>query len=186
MSEFYNHDRIPTPIPPLLSLQKDRTEKRVSEPLWVQRLSPAAIMPFRAHETDAGYDLTYSRDEVLTVPSCGGRVVVPLDIAFTVPLGTYGRIAPRSGLAAKNGIDIGAGVIDRGYTGMVSVVVFNHNLLPFQITKGMKIAQLVLEKIETADVVEVESLDNFDRGTFGFGSSDGYRQPEKVQNPYRT
>lgn len=98
--------------------------------------------------------------------------MVSTDISFTVPVGTYGRIAPRSGLAVKNGIQTGAGVVDRDYTGEVKVILFNHSQKDFAIKKGDRIAQLILERIvENAQVVVVDSLEESARGAGGFGST---------------
>lgn len=90
---------------------------------------------------------------------------------MAIPSGHYGRVAPRSGLAVKNSIDTGAGVIDEDYRGNVGVLLFNHSDVDFQINRGDRIAQLVLEKIITPTVVEVDSLDETERNTGGFGST---------------
>merc|ERR1719471_2502474 len=100
-----------------------------------------------------------------------GKVIAKTDLQIRVPDGTYGRIAPRSGLAAKHFIDIGAGVVDQDYTGNVGVVMFNHNDVPFVIKKGDRVAQLVCEKISYPELEEVQSLENTERGEGGFGST---------------
>jgi deoxyuridine 5'-triphosphate nucleotidohydrolase len=82
--------------------------------------------------------------------------------------------APRSGLAAKFGIDVGAGVIDADYRGNIGVVLFNFSDSDFTIKKGDRIAQLICEKIEMADLIEEEKLDETVRGSNGFGSSGGF------------
>ena len=93
-------------------------------------------------------------------------------ISIRTPAGTYGRIAPRSGLAAKHMIDVQAGVIDRDYTGEVVVLLLNHSTTAaFSVSKGDRIAQLVLEKIESPVVTEVLELDDTARGVGGFGST---------------
>ena len=84
---------------------------------------------------------------------------------------TDGRIAPRSGLASKHFIDTGAGVIDADYRGQVKVLLFNHNEADFEIKEGDRVAQLVLERIATPEVVEVEELAESVRGAGGFGST---------------
>jgi dUTP pyrophosphatase len=88
-----------------------------------------------------------------------------------VPPGTYGRVAPRSGLAWKHSIDVGAGVIDEDYRGNVGVILFNLSDVDFEVKEGDRIAQLVLEKIVTPEVEEVEELDESARGAGGFGST---------------
>ena len=100
-----------------------------------------------------------------------GKALVPTDLSIAIPLGTYARIAPRSGLAWKNSIDVGAGVVDYDYRAGIGVILFNHSDSEFTIATGDRIAQLILEKIEIADVVEVDSLDSTDRGAGGFGST---------------
>lgn len=136
--------------------------------LLVKRLSASATLPVRGSELAAGYDL-YSTEGCVLLPN--KRAVVPTGIAIRVPEGTYGRIAPRSGLAVKHGISIGAGVVDRDYTGEVKVVMFNHDRNPYVIKPGYRIAQLVLEKCVTPSVEEVDDLDFTDRGDGGFGST---------------
>lgn len=158
--------------------------------LRVKKLTENAILPRRANMYDAGMDLSYSRDEPLVVEP-GKRVCVPIDISvqlselsdlrmipdgvktanFSVPSNHYLRIAPRSGLALKHGIDVGAGVVDYGYTGPLGVVVFNFGDAPFTINKGDRIAQMIAERISYAYVKEVEQLDETTRGNEGFGSS---------------
>jgi len=88
-----------------------------------------------------------------------------------IPSGHYGRIAPRSGLAYKSMIDIGAGVIDSDYRGEVKVLMINSSNVEFQVTKGMRIAQLILERASTPDIIEVGSLDETERSNGGFGST---------------
>ena len=120
--------------------------------LSVTRLVPHAILPVRGTPDSAGYDL-YSTDGYVVLP--GHRVVVSTGISVRVPSGTYGRIAPRSGLAVKHGLDTLAGVIDPDYVDEVKVVLVNTDLrVPFVIKPGYRIAQLILEKYEAADIVE--------------------------------
>ncbi|PRP87718.1 hypothetical protein PROFUN_02418 [Planoprotostelium fungivorum] len=128
-------------------------------PLKVKRLSPDAILPVRASALAAGYDLSAAHDHVIEPH---GKTIVKTDLAIAVPEGTYGRIACRSSLAWKNHLDVGAGVIDADYRGNVGVVLFNHSNVPFQVVKGERIAQLVLERIHTPQVLEVEELDETD------------------------
>ena len=86
-------------------------------------------------------------------------------------MGCYGRIAPRSGLAHKNFIDVGAGVIDSDYRGNVGVILFNFGEQDFEVKKGDRIAQLICEKIEYPDLIEEEELAESERGDGGFGST---------------
>ena len=90
--------------------------------LRVKRLSDKAVIPTRGSEWSAGYDLSSAK--ALTIPP-GGRAIVPTDLSLACPAGTYGRVAPRSGLTVKYGIHVGAGVVDADYRGPVGVVLFN-------------------------------------------------------------
>jgi dUTP pyrophosphatase len=136
--------------------------------LKVQRLTKTAQLPKRQHKGDAGYDLS-SDEDIVIYP--GEWKLVSTGIAFTVPNGTYGRIAPRSGFSYKKGTMIGAGVVDEAYCGEVKVLVFNLSKVEINIKQGDRIAQLILEKIETPEVIEVESLKETERGSGGFGST---------------
>jgi dUTP pyrophosphatase len=138
--------------------------------LRVKKLSPDAELPFRGTPGSAGYDLTSTESHVI-LP--GYRAVVATGLAVEIPDGTYGRIAPRSGLAVKNGIQVGAGVVDSDYRGELKVVLFNHDLnKTFNIKPGYRIAQLILETIQTPEVEEIkESLQQTERGEGGFGST---------------
>ena len=136
--------------------------------LKVKKLSPTAKLPFKKHKTDAGYDL--SADESVLIEPNGWKLI-RTGLSFTVPEGTYGRIAPRSGFSYKLGTMIGAGVIDRDYSGEVKVLVFNVSDKYIEVHRGQRIAQLILEKIAYVDVEEVDSLIDTERGTGGFGST---------------
>ena len=124
--------------------------------LQVKKLSENATIPTRGSSGAAGYDLSSAID---TVVKSKNKLLVPTDISIALPTGVYGRVAPRSGLAHKNFIDVGAGVIDEDYRGPVGVILFNFGENDFVIKKGDRIAQLILEKIAIADVVEVDQLD---------------------------
>ncbi|KAK0731840.1 deoxyuridine 5'-triphosphate nucleotidohydrolase [Lasiosphaeris hirsuta] len=139
-----------------------------SPPLLIKKLSPSARLPTRGSAFAAGYDLYAAR--ATTIPA-RGKALVDTDISMAVPAGTYGRIAPRSGLAAKNFIDTGAGVIDADYRGQVKVLLFNHGEGDFQVAEGDRVAQLVLERIYTPEVLEVQELEESVRGAGGFGST---------------
>lgn len=106
-----------------------------------------------------------------TVVPARGKALVKTDIQIEVPFGTYGRVAPRSGLAWKNFIDVGAGVIDQDYRGNVGVILFNHSETDFDVKKGDRIAQLICESIVYPKVVQADSLTETQRGEGGFGST---------------
>lgn len=135
--------------------------------LKVKKLSVDAIVPSRATEYSAGYDL-FTPDTV-TIPPVS-RTVVKTDISIVIPAGHYGRVAPRSSLACK-GIDVAAGVIDEDYRGNVGVVLVNTSNKSVIFNKGDRIAQLILEKISTPEVVLVDELDETVRGQGGWGST---------------
>lgn len=137
-------------------------------PLLIKKLSDKATTPTRGSAFAAGYDLYASKD---TTVSARGKVLVSTDISIACPEGTYGRIAPRSGLASKHFIDTGAGVIDADYRGEVKVLLFCHADEDFQIKHGDRVAQLVLERIYTPEIVEVDNLEKSVRGSGGFGST---------------
>jgi dUTP pyrophosphatase len=100
------------------------------------------------------------------------RKMVATGVQLEIPEGYYGRIAPRSGLALKQGIDVLAGVIDSSYRGEIKVIIFNtDNQKVFKVNVGDRIAQLIIEKHYNFDFVEVEDLETTDRGEGGFGSS---------------
>jgi len=137
-------------------------------PLQIKRLSQFATLPRQGSEFAAGLDLSSAKN--LTIKA-GERGLVPTDLSIACPPGTYGRIAPRSGLAMKKGIDVGAGVIDADYRGPVGVILFNWGKDDFEIKVGDRIAQLILEVIVLPDVVECEDLNATIRGQGGFGST---------------
>ena len=97
--------------------------------------------------------------------------MVGTGLAFGIPEGNYGRIAPRSGLAAKHSIDVGAGVIDSDYRGEVKVLLFNFSDVDFKFNEGDRIAQMIIEKYTMTLITEVEKLDETVRGDGGFGST---------------
>jgi len=136
--------------------------------LGVKKLTNNAILPTRGSSGAVGYDI-YSTDNVTIPPT--HRALVGTGIAILLPEGVYGRVAPRSGLAVKHGIQVGAGVIDPDYTGEVKVVLFNHGDREFVIKEGDRIAQLVLERCDTPEVWEIDNLEETLRGSGGFGST---------------
>lgn len=142
----------------------------MSPKLQVFKRLAHAILPTKGSALAAGYDL-YALENTI-VPG-RGQALVSTDILIIVPEGTYGRVAPRSGLAVKHGISTGAGVIDADYRGEVKVVLFNHKELDFIVARGDRIAQLVLEVIVNADIAEISEaeLTQTERGAGGFGST---------------
>mmetsp|Transcript_38952 Transcript_38952/g.44453 ORF Transcript_38952/g.44453 Transcript_38952/m.44453 type:complete len:179 (+) Transcript_38952:273-809(+) len=141
-----------------------------SSTLRVKFLSDKATLPKKGTPDSAGYDLASAEGPVI-IPS-GQRRLVKTDLSIACPVGTYGRIAPRSGLAVKHGIDVGAGVVDADYRGPVGIILFNFGDKDFTINAGDRIAQLILERIVcNADVALVTDLDDTERGEGGFGST---------------
>ena len=136
--------------------------------LRVKRLSEHAVLPVRGSKLAAGYDLAAAHDRIIPAH---GKGLVMTDLAMALAPSTYGRIAPRSGLAAKKFIDTGAGVIDADYRGNVGVLLFNHGEEDFVVKPGDRVAQLIIEQICTPEVCEVEDLAETERGVGGFGST---------------
>ncbi|NP_001091360.1 deoxyuridine triphosphatase L homeolog isoform X2 [Xenopus laevis] len=132
------------------------------------KLSDNAYAPTRGSTRAAGYDLYSAYHYVIPALE---KMVVKTDIQISVPPGCYGRVAPRSGLAAKYFIDVGAGVIDEDYRGNVGVVLFNFGKDAFEVKKGDRVAQLICERILYPELEEVKALDDTDRGAGGFGST---------------
>jgi dUTP pyrophosphatase len=151
--------------------KKGRTEEETR--LLVKKLRPEATMPKRGSDEAAGFDL--SSAEAITVPA-GGKAIAKTALSVAVPQGTYARIAPRSGLAAKHMIHCGAGVVDYDYRGEVGVVLFNYGSADFAVAVGDRVAQMILEEVDMAGCIEVDSLDDTARGSGGFGST-GISEP---------
>ena len=136
--------------------------------LYFVKLTPRAMPPLHSTPGAAGYDL-YAAEEKVIDPGCSACIAT--DLQLCIPPGCYGRIAPRSGLAVSNGIDVGAGVIDRDFRGNVGILLFNHGQRSFEVKIGDRIAQLILERTLNGDVQEVSSLQSTSRGARGFGST---------------
>jgi len=137
----------------------------------INKIIPQATIPTRANGTDAGYDLYAAVSGRI---SGKNRDIVNTGIRIAIPEGYYGRIAPRSGLAVKHGIDVLAGVVDSGYRGEVGVVLQNLGLMDFEFNEGDRVAQLIIEKCHDVTWEEVEKekdLFSSDRGEGGFGST---------------
>lgn len=137
------------------------------EPLKVQRIRTNACIPTKGSCGSVGLDV-YSTEEVTIAP--GEYKLVSTGLIFTLPTGTYGRIAPRSGLSTK-GIDVKAGVIDPDYKGEVKVLLLNFGTKPFICTTSQRVAQLILEKVTFPKVEETWECQETQRGEGGFGST---------------
>ena len=144
-------------------------KKKNNMNIQIKKLSDQAKIPTQGSKYAAGYDL-YAAEEVLV--NTIGRKLVKTNISISIPEGYYGRIAPRSGLAYKNGIDVLAGVIDSDYRGDIGVILFNsdHNV-DFQVNVGDRIAQIIIEKCHSVNWDTVENLEASVRSEKGFGSS---------------
>lgn len=144
------------------------------EPLRVHRLDPELPLPRRAHPTDAGIDLCSA--ETLTLDP-GERALVGTGLAVALPVGTVGLVHPRSGLAWKKGLSIvnAPGTVDADYRGEIKVCLINLDPRePVEITRGDRIAQLLVQQVSLCDVVEVTGpveLGDTVRGTGGHGST---------------
>ena len=124
----------------------------------VKKLSENAIIPTQGTTFAAGYDLYAAEDAVVV---CGTRKLIKTNISMEITPGYYGRIAPRSGLAYKNGIDVLAGVIDSDYRGDIGVILYNTDKnIDFTVKKGDRIAQIIFEACYIATLNNVENLDN--------------------------
>ena len=159
------------------------TPSQASSEIPVKRLTESAIVPTKAHSTDAGFDL-YADEDVLIMP--GETKLVKTGIAFATPKGYAGLIWDRSGMGSK-GIHRFAGVIDANYRGEVGVVLNNSrpNVVwsqdqiqlekafdnTYKVTKGDRIAQIIFQQVPEFTLVEVDNLDDTDRGSKGWGSS---------------
>lgn len=140
-------------------------------PIRVKRLDPGLPLPMRAHTGDAGADL-YAAEGVTLQP--GERALVGTGLAIALPIGTVGLIHPRSGLAAKHGLTVvnAPGTVDAEYRGELKVCLLNTDLRePVEITRGMRIAQLVVQRVELVEFAEVDELDDTARGAGGYGST---------------
>ena len=135
-----------------------------------KKIDPAAQLPSYAHPGDAGMDIR-SVQEVTLPP--GGRALVRTGLVMQLPPDAEAQVRPRSGLALKHGVTVlnAPGTIDAGYRGEVGVILANLGQEPFVVEKGMKIAQIVVARVEQAENVEVQDTDATERGAGGFGST---------------
>lgn len=133
----------------------------------IKLLSGLAKTPTQGTNFSAGYDL-YSAEETV-VPRLG-RKLIKTNVSMAIPMNHYGRIAPRSGLAFKNGIDVLAGVIDSDYRGDIGVILYNtDNNSDFNVKVGDKIAQIIIESCSQINFVKSEDLPATKRGEGGYG-----------------
>ncbi len=140
--------------------------------LPVLRLDADLALPAYAKPGDAGLDLLASTE--VTLAAGGGRALVPTGIAIALPEGYAGFVQPRSGLAARHGVTClnTPGLIDSGYRGELKVCLVNTDpVADFTVRRGERIAQLVVQAVETVNLVEVDDLSESDRGAGGFGST---------------
>ena len=139
--------------------------------MLVQRLDRDLPVPAYAREGDAGLDL-YAREAVTLAP--GARAAVGTGVAIALPDGYAGFVLPRSGLALRHGLSLvnTPGLIDAGYRGEIRVILINHDpTTPVTLSRGDRIAQLVIQRVEQVDVIEVDTLPESPRGSGGFGST---------------
>jgi dUTP pyrophosphatase len=140
-----------------------------TEVLRFKQLDPTAVLPARGSALAAGLDVC-SIEAIELQPK--QRATVRTGLAVAIPAGFYGRVAPRSGLAAKNGLDVLAGVIDSDYRGEICCVLYNTGDQVIELPAGSKICQLIVEKIITPEAAWASDLDETARGAGGFGSTD--------------
>ena len=135
----------------------------------VMHCHPDAKIPTRGSAESAGWDLYSIQDKVIPPGHC---MLIPTSISLRTPLGHYGRITPQSGLVLKQGITVGAGVIDHDYTGEIGVLLFNQGDTEVTVTKHDHIAQLIPEAYSNCPLKEVNQIKDTERGSAGFGSTD--------------
>ena len=139
----------------------------------VQCVGPVPV-PLPSYQTSgsAGLDLHAALADPVTLAP-GGRHLVPTGLALAIPQGYEGQVRPRSGLALKHGLSLvnSPGTIDSDYRGQVAVILINHGIEPFTIKPLDRIAQLVITRVEHAELQWVESLDETERGAGGYGST---------------
>lgn len=155
---------------PLLEMRQQGDAGQGGAPLRIRRLDPSVAAPAYAHPGDAGLDLC-SAEELTLEP--GERSMVSTGFAMALPEGYAAFVQPRSGLAARSGISIvnTPGLIDCHYRGEVKVILVNLGSEPFQVKRGDRIAQMVIQKVEAVRVEVTEELDETARGEGGFGST---------------
>ena len=135
-----------------------------------KRLDPSIELPSYAREGDAGLDLRAAHDATLEL---GARELVGTGLALAIPAGFAGLVLPRSGLALGQGVTVlnAPGLVDAGYRGELKVLLVNHGDKPVTVRRGDRIAQLVIQSVERAELIEVGELPASERGAGGFGST---------------
>jgi deoxyuridine 5'-triphosphate nucleotidohydrolase len=141
---------------------------RLSNSLQFKRLEPDAVLPTRGSQLSAGLDIYCIEDLKIGARE---RARARTGLAVAIPEGFYGRLAPRSGLAADKGLDVLAGVLDADYRGEIICLLYNTGDEAVALPKRSKICQLIIEKIVTPSPVWVEKLEETERGAGGFGST---------------
>jgi dUTP pyrophosphatase len=138
--------------------------------LLVKRLDPSVALPRYARDGDAGLDLHAAHDVTLEPD---GRALISTGLAVAIPAGFAGLVLPRSGLARTLGVTVlnAPGLVDSGYRGELKVLLVNHGKQPVTLRRGERIAQLVIQQVESAELVEVGELPPSERGPGGFGST---------------
>lgn len=138
----------------------------------IKRRPGCADIPLPHYETEGsvGMDIAAAVDEAVVIDP-GERALIPCGFSMALPPGYEAQVRPRSGLAVKHGISLvnAPGTIDSDYRGEIKVPVINHGDEPFRITRGMRIAQMVVAAVSTAELVEVDTLPDTARGEGGFG-----------------
>ncbi|MEK9929313.1 MAG: dUTP diphosphatase [Rhodospirillaceae bacterium] len=146
----------------------------VKPKLLIRRMENNPDLPLPEYETKsaAGLDLPAAVSQDLTLDP-GGHALIPTGLSVALPAGFEAQIRPRSGLAAKNGITVlnSPGTIDADYRGEINVILINLGQEPFTISRGMRVAQMIIAPVTQIDILEVEKLDETARGTGGFGST---------------
>ncbi len=136
--------------------------------LKIERVDKDLELPTYAHPWDAAIDLRAAKELIIPPKE---KAIVPSGIKVAIPPEHVGLIWDRSGMAAKHSMHVLAGVIDSGYRGEIGIVLINLGKEPFEVTKGMRVAQMLIQPVLNIDVKEVDSLDSTERGEGGFGST---------------
>jgi dUTP pyrophosphatase len=133
-----------------------------------KKLNEKAVMPTKAHATDAGFDLYAS--EAVTIPA-NGRAIIPTDIAMEIPQGYFGMAVGRSGNTIKRGLVGQTGIIDSGYRNGIGIMAFNFTSEDIAIAQGERAGQIVLMPILECELEQADSLNGSERGEGGYGST---------------